>query len=662
MAHEIRNPLASLKGHAQLLAERLRDGNDSERRKADRVVHEAERLEALTTDLLDFVRSGPIDVQPADPKALVSACVDEVGADAFSLDVEAAPTTWPFDPARMRQALTNVLRNAQQATAAGTRPEVAVREHDGRLEITVRDFGRRHPRRRRAEDLHAVLHDAHHRDGPRTCRGAARDADARRDDHRREPSGRRGAVPPHAPARLTRTMARILVADDEQGLREFVAEALEDDGHAVVAVADGQEAARCISQESFDLLITDLRMPELDGLGVLRHARAEQPEMEVILLTAHGSVESAVEAMKLGAFDYLEKPISSPRELRLLAARALERRALLADRDRAAREAPPLPPLSYGDPAMEPVVEALRKVASTNASVLLTGESGTGKEVAARTLHAWSARSNGPFVAVNCAALPETLLESELFGHEKGAFTGATAARRGRIELADGGTFFLDEIGEMKPEVQAKLLRVIQDRRFERLGGTRTIESDVRWVAATNRDPAELRASGALREDLYHRLAVFPIHLPPLRERPRDILPLADNLLRRIGPQMGRAHLTLDDEAKRLIQYAEWPGNVRELANALERAAILCDRIADPGQRPAVAEWDRNGPASVGVGGRGRRSSRAGDPGTRCHRRRAGRHRRQPPRGGRAARHWTADALRQVEAVSDGGRRVKREG
>ena len=370
-------------------------------------------------------------------------------------------------------------------------------------------------------------------------------------------------------------MAKILVADDEQGLREFVAEALEDDGHSVETAADGQEAVRRISRESFDLLITDLKMPKLDGLGVLRHARAEQPEMEVIMLTAHGSVESAVEAMKLGAFDYLEKPISSPRELRLLAARALERRTLLAARDRAARDAAPLPPLSYGDPAMEPVVEALRKVAPTNASVLLIGESGTGKEVAARTLHAWSARAGGPFVAVNCAALPETLLESELFGHEKGAFTGATASRRGRIELADSGTFFLDEIGEMKLEVQAKLLRVIQDRRFERVGGTRTIESDVRWVAATNREPADLRSAGRLREDLYHRLAVFPVHLPPLRDRPRDILPLAENLLRRIGAQMGRAHLELDDDAKAVVQHAPWPGNVRELANALERAAIL---------------------------------------------------------------------------------------
>jgi two-component system, NtrC family, response regulator AtoC len=372
-------------------------------------------------------------------------------------------------------------------------------------------------------------------------------------------------------------MARILVADDEPGLREFVSEALEDDGHTVVAAADGQEAAQWLAREGFDLLITDLRMPRMDGLELLRYARAEQPDLEVILLTAHGSVESAVEAMKLGAFDYLEKPISSPRELRMLAARALERRTLLAARDRAAREAPPLPPLSYGDPAMTPVVDALRKVAPTNASVLLVGESGTGKEVAARTLHAWSARAAGPFVAVNCAALPESLLESELFGHEKGAFTGATAARRGRIELADGGTFFLDEIGEMRPDVQAKLLRVLQDRRFERVGGSRTIEADVRWVAATNRDPAELRAAGALRDDLYHRLAVFPIHLPPLRDRRGDILPLADTLLRRIGAQIGRTHLELDDEAKRVIQDGRWPGNVRELANVLERGAILAN-------------------------------------------------------------------------------------
>ena len=372
-------------------------------------------------------------------------------------------------------------------------------------------------------------------------------------------------------------MARILVADDEQGLRAFVADALEDDGHAVAQAADGAEAAHRLAKESFDLLITDLKMPRLDGMQLLRQVRAEQPELEVIVLTAYGTVDTAVEAMKLGAFDYLQKPLGSPGELRLLARRALEHRALLAAKDRATRETPELPPLTYGDPAMAPVVEALRKVAPTNATVLLMGESGTGKEVAARTLHALSERAGGPFVAVNCAAITETLLESELFGHERGAFTGAVSARRGRLELAEGGTFFLDEIGEMPGALQAKLLRVLQDRRYERVGGSRTLEADVRWVAATNRDVDELRAAGKLREDLYHRLAVFPILLPPLRERPADILPLSETLLARIGAAIGRTRLALSAEGRRRIVAAPWPGNVRELANVLERAAILAE-------------------------------------------------------------------------------------
>ncbi|HUF51300.1 MAG TPA: sigma-54 dependent transcriptional regulator [Longimicrobiales bacterium] len=372
-------------------------------------------------------------------------------------------------------------------------------------------------------------------------------------------------------------MAKILVAEDEEGLRDFIAASLENDGHTVACAADGAGAAERLAAESFDLLITDLRMPRLDGLSLLRRARAEQPEMEVILLTAHGSVDTAVEAMKLGAFDYLQKPIGSPGELRLLVGRALERRSFVTARDRIARDAPALCPLSYGDPVMAPVVEALRRVARTNSTVLFAGESGTGKELAARTLHEWSDRASGPFVAINCAAISETLLESELFGHEKGAFTGATAARRGRIELADGGTFFLDEIGEMKHALQSKLLRVLQERRFERVGGTRTIEVDVRWVAATNRELGQLLASGAFREDLYHRLAVFPITLPPLRERTQDIVPLAHTLLARVAREIGKHNLTLTESAERLISSAALPGNVRQLANALERAAILAD-------------------------------------------------------------------------------------
>ena len=372
-------------------------------------------------------------------------------------------------------------------------------------------------------------------------------------------------------------MARILVVDDEEGVREFLAEALEDDGHVVTRAGDGREAAETIRAQAFDLLITDLKMPGLDGMELLRLVRAEQPEIEVIVLTAHGSVETAVEAMKQGAFDYLQKPIDSPAELRLLASRALERRALVALRDRSARETPSLPPLGYGDPAMRPIVEAVEKVARTNATVLLLGESGTGKEVAARTVHARSGRSRGPFVAVSCAAVPEGLLESELFGHEKGAFTGAAATRRGRIELAEGGTLFLDEIGELKLELQSKLLRVLQERRFERVGGARTFQADVRWIAATNRDLEQMLADGRFREDLYHRLAVFPIRMPPLRERPSDILPLAETLLARIGRELGRPGLRLSAEAASRVAAARWPGNVRELANALERAAILAD-------------------------------------------------------------------------------------
>ena len=371
-------------------------------------------------------------------------------------------------------------------------------------------------------------------------------------------------------------MATILVVDDEEGLREFLAEALEDDGHSAEMAADGLEAASLLKERAFDLMITDLRMPgQMDGISLLRRAREEQPDMEVIVLTAFGSVETAVEAMKLGAFDYLQKPISSPAELRLLTSRALEHKRLVTHETRAARDAPATPSLSYGDPAMEPVVEALRKVASTNATVLLTGESGTGKEIAARTVHEWSQRSGGPFVAVNCAAMSETLIESELFGHEKGAFTGATAARPGRIELAEGGTLFLDEIAELKPALQVKLLRVLQERRFERVGGTRTIEADVRWIAATNRDLDSMLHDGSFREDLYHRIAVFPIHLPPLRERRDDILPLAESILQRLGVDLGRQNLTLSAAAKRGLAASDWPGNVRELSNSLERAAIL---------------------------------------------------------------------------------------
>jgi len=366
-----------------------------------------------------------------------------------------------------------------------------------------------------------------------------------------------------------KTRIRALVADDEEGVRAVVREVLEGQGLEVSEAPDGDEAARLIGRESFHLLVTDLKMPGLDGLAVLERARAAAPEMEVVVLTAHGTVDSAVRARKLGAFDYLTKPLSGPDELRLVVERALERRRL--------RQAEPVSgeELVAVDPAMRAAVEQLRKVAPTGTSVLLLGESGTGKEVAARFVHRESPRADGPFVAVNCAAVSPQLVESEMFGHERGAFTGAHERRRGRFELADGGTLFLDEIAELPAALQAKLLRVLQERRFERLGGSREIHVDVRLVAATNRDLDVERREGRFREDLYHRLAVFPVRLPPLRDRPGDLDVLVEHLLARIAPELGQRRIELEEAARARLRGYAWPGNVRELSNVLERAAIL---------------------------------------------------------------------------------------
>jgi len=368
----------------------------------------------------------------------------------------------------------------------------------------------------------------------------------------------------------------ILVVDDEPSQRQFISGSLAKE-YEVAAAANGPEASQLLLHRSFSLVITDERMPGMSGIELIRWMREKSPETPVIMLTAYGSIETAVEAIKLGAEEYLIKPLKSPEELRtivgkVLRSRVMRDRSLLHQQETEA--ALPLDIVAESE-NMKRIFQLAGQVAQQPTTVLLTGESGTGKEVVARFIHSRSPRRDHAFVAINCSAIPETLLESELFGHEKGSFTGAVQMRRGRFELADGGTLFLDEIAEMGAQLQAKLLRVLQEQQFERIGSDRTVSVDVRVIAATNKDLTQSIANRSFREDLYYRLNVFPIHIPPLRERRDDVLPLADFFLKSLSTRMGKGVHSISQEARELLRSYDWPGNVRELANALERALIV---------------------------------------------------------------------------------------
>ncbi len=375
-------------------------------------------------------------------------------------------------------------------------------------------------------------------------------------------------------------MSRILVVEDKASLRAVLRKTLEAEGYQVEEAADAADAARLLRTGPFLLVLTDLKIPKGDGHAVLEAALAEDPLVPVVVMTAFGTVEDAVRAMKDGAFDFLSKPVDTSHLLVLVERAAAQRRLLteniLLKEEFAERFG--MPRIIGDAPALKTLTEQVRKVASTTATVLLFGESGTGKELFARAVHELSPRSGRPFVAINCAAIPESLLENELFGHEKGAYTGASATRAGKFEMADRGTLFLDEIGELSAAVQAKVLRVLQEKSFERVGGTATLTVDVRLIAATNRNLERAVAERSFREDLYFRLSVVPLTIPPLRERPGDIPLLVDHFLARFSRDMKRrSPPRVSDAAMEALAGWSWPGNIRELQNCIERALILCD-------------------------------------------------------------------------------------
>lgn len=372
-------------------------------------------------------------------------------------------------------------------------------------------------------------------------------------------------------------MKRILIVDDEPLMRISISDALAGDGITVIETELGHDGIEELKKSTFDLVITDLRLPDTDGIEVLKACKQHSPEAKVILITAYGTVDTAVEAMKMGAYDYITKPFPMEKLLlmveRVMRLRELEEENLLLKEQVERRYN--FDGMLYKSEKMNTVVESVKTVAATDATVLVLGESGTGKELIANAIHYNSLRKDGPFVKISSAALPESLLEAELFGYERGAFTGAVKSKKGRFELADGGSLFLDEIGELTPAIQVKLLRVLQEREFDRLGGTSTISVDVRIICATQRDLKAEVVAGNFREDLYYRLNVVPITLPPLRERRDDVLLLADYFLDKFSKQNGKGAMGFSSDVREAFLRYGYPGNIRELVNIVERAVVL---------------------------------------------------------------------------------------
>ncbi|HKY22303.1 MAG TPA: sigma-54 dependent transcriptional regulator [Vicinamibacterales bacterium] len=399
--------------------------------------------------------------------------------------------------------------------------------------------------------------------------------------------------------------ARLLVVDDERSMRELLSIVLRREGYDVTVAESGQLGIEQLERSRFDLLISDVKMPDMSGVDVLRAAKRIDQDILVVMITAFAAADTAIEAMRLGAHDYLSKPFDVD-ELKIKVRNALEQRQLRQENvllKRALGTTHQFANIVGRSEKMLDVFKLIEQIARTDSTVLITGESGTGKEWVARAIHFYSLKRDRPFVAVNCGAIPETLLESELFGHMKGAFTGATVNKKGLIESAEGGTLFLDEIGEMNPLMQVKLLRVLQERKFRRLGGVEELDVAMRVIAATNQDLARMVAEGKFREDLFYRINVIPIHLPPLRERVEDILLLADYFLVKYRDQMGKNIHALSQTAIDLLEAYEWPGNIRELENVIERSVALekSQAILPESLPEHIVKRVPKGPAAAGL-------------------------------------------------------------
>jgi two-component system nitrogen regulation response regulator NtrX len=389
-------------------------------------------------------------------------------------------------------------------------------------------------------------------------------------------------------------MKNILIIDDESSIRSSLAGILNDEGFRVISAENGVKGIELLGEESPDLILLDIWMPGMDGLETLRRIREEFPDQMVIMMSGHGTIETAVKATRLGAFDFIEKPLSLEKVLHSIQQAIKIRQLVEENRSLKATIAKEYEMVGNSAPIRD-LKNQIRIAAPTSGWVLITGENGTGKELVARAIHLQSQRKSRPFIEVNCAAIPEELIESELFGHEKGAFTGATTQRKGKFDLAHEGTLFLDEIGDMSLKTQAKVLRILQERKFERVGGQRTIEVDVRVIAATNKNLDDEIRKGAFREDLYYRLNVLPFHVPPLRERRADIESLATHFLNYFCQKEGRPVKHLSPEALSALQYYSWPGNVRELKNLIERLVIMTlDNLITPAQLPSILSAEQS--------------------------------------------------------------------